>query len=584
MEIAVDGRIDTSTSAILRDAVSSLPEDISFVRIDLRDTPYISSAGLRELLICRKRFGESMEIINVTPAVMDIFTTTGFDSLLPIKQAEDDVSTYVHMSIEEFVDYKAQREGDKIAVTDPERSYTFAEIEMGSQIIAHDLAALGVKRGSHVAIMGRNSTRWIMTFFAIQKLEAMALLVNPGLSSAELDTVLKTGDTDLLCLSANVEASGIPIYRFEEGAHITERFCEYESIKEMYRDKFETDDAALIIFTSGSTGKPKGVLLSSYNVLNAASINAQDQTLTPSDSTCLILPLFHIFGLVAGLFANMMASSRLVIPKDIHTDTILSVIEREKCTFFHSVPTMLLALINNGDFKAERLATLRGTIISGAAATKAQIEQFQHCMPNNNFFSSYGLSEMAPVSITPYGDAHEHVTGTVGKPVRNIEITVKNGEILVQGFNLMVGYYKVPIEDQAIDEDGWLHTGDLGSIDDEGYLHLTGRLKELIIRGGENIMPGEIEAAISEMDNIANVKVIGVPSDFFGEEVIACIRTKEGASFDEEETRQRLLKKLAKFKIPSHFIVLDEFPMLSTGKIDVKTLKNRVKELLNIPS
>ena len=198
---------------------------------------------------------------------------------------------------------------------------------------------------------------------------------------------------------------------------------------------------------------------------------------------------------------------------------------------------------------------------------------------------AYGLSEMAPVSVTLYDDTEEHILHTVGKQVENISIKIidpgsgrecapgEPGEILVQGFNLMTGYYKVPISDQAIDDKGYLHTGDMGFLDEDGYLTLSGRYKELIIRGGENIMPSEVEAAVSELDIIDNVKVIGVPSDFFGEEVCACIKLKQGASFDETAVKEELLKRIAKYKVPSHFVLYDEFPMLGSGKIDGVTLK-----------
>jgi fatty-acyl-CoA synthase len=340
-----------------------------------------------------------------------------------------------------------------------------------------------------------------------------------------------------------------------------------------------------MIFTSGSTGRPKGVLLSSYNILNAATASYTDQTLTAEDRTCLILPMFHIFGLVAGLFANALAGSVIYIPKDIHTSTLLALISEKRCTFFHSVPTMLIALLSNRDFEPEKCASLRCTIISGAAATKAQIEMFQEKLPNDHFLSAYGLSEMAPVSMTVYGDTQEHVLYTVGRPVKNISIKIqdkdtkedldvgKTGEILVQGYNLMSGYYKVPVEDQAIDREGWLHTGDLGRMNEDGYLCISGRLKDLIIRGGENIMPGEVEAAISELSMVDNVKVIGVPSDFYGEEVGACIILKEGHAFDEKAMKEALGKKLARYKIPSQYIVYDSFPTLGTGKIDAVTLK-----------
>ena len=198
---------------------------------------------------------------------------------------------------------------------------------------------------------------------------------------------------------------------------------------------------------------------------------------------------------------------------------------------------------------------------------------------------AYGLSEMAPVSVTLYDDTDDHKLHTVGKQVENISIRILDratgkpcpagtaGEVLVQGFNLMTGYYKLPMEDQGIDADGWLHTGDMGILDEDGYLTLCGRYKELIIRGGENIMPSEVESAISELEIVDNVKVIGVPSDFFGEEVGACIKLKAGAAFDEDAVKAELLKSLAKYKVPSHFVIYDEFPMLGSGKIDGVALK-----------
>ena len=242
---------------------------------------------------------------------------------------------------------------------------------------------------------------------------------------------------------------------------------------------------------------------------------------------------------------------------------------------------MLIAMINNKNFSADKVASLRCTIISGARATEAQIKNFQRHMPNNHFMSSYGLSEMAPVSITNYNDSAEKILKTVGKPVKNIKIKIKNpdsdgiGEILIQGFNLMLGYYKLGLDEQPIDAEGWLHTGDLGKLYADGYLNLTGRIKEMIIRGGENIYPAEVEAAISEDENISDVKVFGLPHNFFGEIVCACVQIKN-LPFDEEKLRDDLTGRLAKFKIPEYFFVYDEFPRLGSGKIDVVSLKKDV--------
>ena len=324
--------------------------------------------------------------------------------------------------------------------------------------------------------------------------------------------------------------------------------------------------------------------------MNAANVNSRDQTLTHDDKTCMILPFFHIFGLVAGIFANAMAGSTIYLPKDIRTNTILDLISRERCTIFHSVPTMLLALINNKNFSTEKVSSLRCTIISGAAATVAQLEKFHRVMPNNHFLSSYGLSEMAPVSITDYNDSVENILHTVGKPVKNIKIKIVDretctdcsvgevGEILVQGFNLMTAYYKLDADEQPIDAGGWLHTGDLGSLDANGYLHLTGRIKEMIIRGGENIYPAEIERALTEFDFVTDAKVVGVPDDFFGEVVCACLKLKAGVQFDENFLRESLALHLAKYKIPAYFMVCENFPLLGSGKVNGAALKQLATE------
>ena len=609
MMIALEGRLDTTTSPLLREQIAQIPPEVEKVKFDFKDLNYISSAGLREILVCRKKFsGDKMKAVNVSQEIYDIFATTGFDQIIPLETTKDDISTYMNLSFKAFLAKKVENTPDAVALVDDRGEFSWKDIDIYSQIIAEGLANKGIKKGTHVALCGVNSVNWVLTFFAIQKLGAMAQLLNFNMSAADVAKVATIGDITHFCYGSmpemqdqeafidELKKSGCPLCEFisirNDRQDIRERRDEYEAIRYKFQDFVEADWPCVTIFTSGSTGKPKGVLLSAYNILNAANTNYKDQTLTNKDRTCLILPLFHIFGLVAGLFANAIAGSTLYFPSNIRTGTILELIDKEKCTFFHSVPTMLIALINNKDFTKDKLSSVRCTIISGAAATKAQILMFKENLPNDHFMSSYGLSEMAPVSISTYGDSDEHLLTTVGKPVDNIQVQIRDletgekcatgtsGEILVQGFNLMTGYYKTDIESQSIDDMGWLHTGDLGFLDEEGYLHLSGRLKELIIRGGENIMPQEIEAAISSLDVVNNVKVIGVPSEFFGEEVCACIKVKEGKEFDQEAVKIELSKKLAKYKIPSYFVVYNDFPMLGTGKIDVVSLKKDVLEKL----
>ena len=228
---------------------------------------------------------------------------------------------------------------------------------------------------------------------------------------------------------------------------------------------------------------------------------------------------------------------------------------------------------------------MRKRILSGSAATPLQIERFHKTLPNIHFLSAYGLSEAAPISTLPYDDTLKNCIETVGKPMPHIKLEIRSvetdkkvdmgqqGEITVRGENLMTGYYRIKSKDQSIGEDGWLHTGDLGYLREDGYLCLSGRLKDLIIRGGENITPQEVASAVSTLECVDDVKVVGVESEFYGEEVCACIILKSEGSFDEDKAKKQLNGVIARFKIPSYFIIYDSFPMLSNGKVDMVSLK-----------
>lgn len=453
-----------------------------------------------------------------------------------------------------FLRDKAIDSPDEIAFVSDGEKFSWQDIDRCATIIAADLTDMNVKQGNHVAICSANSINWILTFFAIQKLGAIAVLVNFNLCAKEIAALIDYTDVTHFCygeMPAPIDdvkticGDKVQFYSIQRDRDFRTRTNEYNYVKHKIQRTVYADDPAVIIFTSGTTGKLKGVLLSSYNILNAANINSRDQTLTPDDKTC---------------------------------------------TIFHSVPTMLLALINNKNFTADKVSSLRCTIVSGTAATVAQLENFRRVMPNNHFLSSYGLSEMAPVSITDYNDSVENILHTVGKPVKNVEIKIVDretgadcgvgqvGEILVRGFNLMTAYYKLDADEQPIDADGFLHTGDLGNLDANGYLHLTDRIKELIIRGGENVYPAEIERALTEFDFVTDAKVVGVPDDFYGEAACACLKLKDGVQFDEKFLRESLTLHLAKYKIPAYFMVCESFPLLGNGKINVAALKQLATE------
>ena len=602
--ILVDGRLDTATAPDFRQVLNAIPERSGVLTIDLGNTEYISSAGLRELLIARKRFpDDKMKIVSVSDAVMEVFRVTGFDALLPIESGSR--ADFVQLSIRDFLKQKVASCGDAVAIRDSERDWTWRDLDLGSTALAGRLYGKGVRKGTHVGLAGINSVNYILCFYAIEKLGALAVLINFNLKPAELNRHVDSGDVSLLCignLSYGTDRellekelltgeTGLKDLFFFEDTPAVESVLAGRNVTPTFLPQVvEPDDACLMIFTSGSTGKPKGVLLSAYNVLNASEISRRSQHLTEDSVCCNILPLFHIFGLVAGLFASAFGDSLLVLPKNMHMSTLIDTIESNRCTVFHAVPTLFLAMMTNKDFRPERLSSLRCTILSGSAATKTQLELFAEKLPENHFLSSYGLSEMAPVTITDYEDSFSHITDTVGKPMEHVEMKIaalsdghecapgETGEILLQGYNLMAGYYKADIDSQSIDMDGWLHTGDLGYLREDGYLHLDGRLKELIIRGGENIMPLDVAQVVNTLPGVSDVKVVGVPSEFYGEEVAACIVLKDGVVFDEKEARAALAEKLAAFKIPSYFFLFREFPLLSNGKIDSLAIAAEAKK------
>ncbi len=592
--VKIEGRLDVGTAPDLRAVLSAVPDDTEVLTLDFRNTSYVSSAGLRELLIARQRFRDDrMRVISVNEVVLEIFRATGYDTLLPIEAGEG--GDFVHVSIRDFLKRKANAQGNTAVIRDSAGDWTWHNLDLGSTALAARLYESGVRKGTHVGLVGLNSVNFILCFYAIQKLGAIAVLMNFNLKPVELLAHIENGDVNMMCIGNLSYGTDRDYLRSEL---LTENGClrdilffedtpaadlvkAGEGLSEGFLSQYvEEDDACLMIFTSGSTGRPKGVILSAYNVLNASEISRRSQNLTADSVCCNILPFFHIFGIVAGLFASAFADALLVLPQNTHSASLIDAIEKNGCTVFHAVPAMFLAILMNKEFRPERLSSLRCTILSGSAATRSQLEMFHEKLPENHFLSSYGLSEMAPVTITDYEDSFEHITDTVGKPMEHVKMKIaalsdghecavgETGEILLQGYNLMTGYYKAGLDSQSIDQDGWLHTGDLGFLREDGYLHLDGRLKELIIRGGENIMPQDVAQAVSTLPNVADVKVVGVPSDFYGEEVAACLYLEPGTDFDEAGARALLSEKLADFKMPKYFFIFSEFPKLSNGKLD----------------
>ena len=603
LSISIIGSINTDTVSTLRSEVDNIDlKSFDSISLDFKEVDYISSAGLRQLLVIQKGFPSGkIKIINVNENVYDVFALTGFNDLFDIEKLSsiDDYSKY---SFKEFLAKKVLLHKDEIIISASNGNISWQQLDKMSDLIAEDLLLQGVKKGSHVGICGSNTINWIATFFAIQKLGAMAILVSPLLGANEIQFLSNAGDISHLCYGLCVGLKENPEVFLKEICNpeksqirnlyniINPIDIENKEVSTLARSAIDAievkaDDPGVMIFTSGSTGVPKGVLLSPYNMLSAAQCGAKTLDLASDDIMCLVLPLFHIFGLVASMLVSMIENIKIVLPDKIKAEAIMDVIHKQKATILLSVPTLVLMMASSPEFDPEKVSSLRYIALGGAPVPEAQMLLLTDKFKNSIFYIVYGLSEMSPVSFTLKNDTLEHVTKSIGVPTYLVEVMIQDvvslnecplnevGEILVKGESLMSGYYKTPIEKQDFDEKGWFHTGDLGYLSEDGYLHFAGRKKEIIIRGGENILPGEIASAITKLDYIAGCQVVGIPDETWGENVGCALVLKQGHEFNEEEFKESLKSELSSNKIPSVIKIYDTFPLLANGKVDVLKIK-----------
>ena len=364
----ISGRIDSTNVQELNEVCDQIEFDkIERLVMDFTDVSYISSVVLRSLLVIRKKAGDGKFLVaNVNSLVEEIFSTTGFSQILDYTSVEEDTS-WGNMSFKAFLAYK-QEHGVKTPILQLEDvSLTWQDIEIGSQIIAEDLSKLGVKRGSHVAIGGRNSLNWVLTFFAVQKLGAIAMLMNFNLTIDEIIRMSHSADITHLCYgkmnavtdeeqfkAAVTGEDSLINCMYDIGNHIDffARKNEYESIKDKHRINVEAEDVAVMIFTSGSTGNPKAVMLSAANIITAAKTRAEDLHLSSNDIDCMVSPMFHISGLGGGLIGNMVNDTKIILPSSVKPHIILELLEKEKCTIFNVVPTMMFSIIEHPDFNS----------------------------------------------------------------------------------------------------------------------------------------------------------------------------------------------------------------------------------------
>ncbi len=502
---------------------------------------------------------------------------------------------------------------------------TYSEFRDDVDTFARTLISLGVKAGTKVAVWASNVPQWYIAFWAAAKIGAVLVTVNTAYKIHEAEYLLKQSDTHTLIMTeGNKETSYGEIIAklcpelgtLKQGKALHSRrlpflrnvitvgfnqkgclnwsealeFAEQTPINEVYRmaAAVDKDDVCNMQYTSGTTGFPKGVMLTHYNVVNNGKYIGDHMDLSTADRMMIQVPMFHCFGMVLFMTASMTHGTTMYPLPYFSPAPALSCVHNEHITAFNGVPTMFIAMMQHPDFEKTDFSYMRVGIMAGANCPADLMKKATQVMNMKEIVSVYGQTEASPgCTMSSYYDSLTVRTETVGSAFANVECKIVNpetgedcpngvnGEFVARGYNIMKGYYKMPkATAEAIDKDGWLHTGDLACRDENGNYRITGRLKDMIIRGGENIYPKEIEEFIYTIDKVSDVQVIGVPDERYGEEIMACIILKEGQQMTADEVKSIILANMARHKVPRYIDFVDSFPMNAAGKI----LKYKMRE------
>ena len=458
---------------------------------------------------------------------------------------------------------------------------------------------MGVEKGCRVALWSYNSANWLIAFFATVRAGGTAVLMNYSMTGAEAAELLTMTETGFLLCGDNGETKKKPdaMHTLAALAGIPEEHCLdirpasldlghvfRDDPDEAVPDTSEENATAFIIFTSGTTSRPKAVQISQKALTFDADAFNGNIGEYAGRSVCVAVPLFHILGLLMS-YAYLCRGATVCPPANYRPETLVRVIDAHRISDMATVGAVYMGLAEAENFEENVVPNLHLYMIAGGMSTPVQMMRLELQYTNAIFINMYGLSEAAPLTMVRPSDLVEKRAQTVGRAIKGIDIRISDGkggflaqgeigEVIARGENLMNGYDKLPREEQPIDGNGWLHTGDLGCFDEEGYLYLAGRIKDVIIRGGEDISPSEIENALSRMENVLQAKVMGALHPIYGESVEACITmTDGGASFDQDAMKASLRAEIARYKVPSHIFLYDSFPLNVNGKLDQRTLR-----------
>ncbi len=521
--------------------------------------------------------------------------------------------------VEEFPDQYAFK------YTTLDYTRTYSEFRDDVDNFARSLISMGVKAGTHVAVWASNVPQWYIAFWATVKLGAVLVTVNTAYKIHEVEYLLRQSDTHTLIMTEGskdcnygeiiaelcpelektkegspLHAKRLPFMRNVITVGFKQKGCltwnaavsraSQVPLSEVYRmaATVHKDDVCNMQYTSGTTGFPKGVMLTHYNVVNNGKYIGDRMELSTADRMMIQVPMFHCFGMVLSMTASMTHGATISPLPYFSPKSALACINSERITAFNGVPTMFIAMMSHPDFAKTDFSHIRVGIMAGANCPADLMKRATVEMNMKEIVSVYGQTEASPgCTMSSFFDSLEVRTETVGSAFANVECKVVdpetgkdcpdgvNGEFVARGYNIMKGYYKMPkATAEAIDKDGWLHTGDLACRDADGNYRITGRLKDMIIRGGENIYPKEIEEFIYTSPKVSDVQVIGVPDKNYGEEIMACIILKKGETMTEEEMKEYIASHMARHKVPRYIEFVDSFPMNAAGKI----LKYKMRE------
>lgn len=501
------------------------------------------------------------------------------------------------MTVSEALRWRAAKTPDHVALIQSEKRLNWQDIDRCSDRIAWYFYQEGIRKGQRVGLWGFNSVHWILTFLGLQKLGVQAVLFNPYLVETELKELIEYIKPAAICaLDAPKQLPslyGTKPYRLYTMTDINRHMQipttpDERHHLETVKREVGPEDLLGILFTSGTTSRSKGVMLRQGDVISVAFETARQMHWGESDISSMALPLFHCFGLSAGYLSSLASGHCVCLVDGVHSTSILKTVSRYQCTILNGVPTMFLAILKKNLLQIFDVSSLKSGIIAGSPVSKEDYLEICQAFQFEFLAMSYGQTETSPsITFSPYGDPPEKIAESVGRVIDSLECRIVSlqgkksqpveavGEIEVRGYHVFAGYYQMEKETEAaIEPDGWLHTGDLGFLDDEGYLHVTGRKKDMIIRCGENISCMEIEQAILQYPNVKEVKVIGIPSVVTQEEVGACIVPEDGKQLDKQKLRTFLSALLTRYKIPRYILFLDELPRTANGKIKSGALKD----------